>query len=154
MSLVTLRKYCGRARQLARGWVLPGMLLIALPLSERKVLIYVTNSAGDNVHVIDAETDRVVQVIEGIEVPHDVNFSRDGSQVYITNESENVLDVVDQKSGKITKKVALSGRPNTLAVTKDGGRIFVAIRSARRLSDTGRQIYGRGLARSNVINRH
>jgi YVTN family beta-propeller protein len=130
MSLVTLRRYCGRARHLAQGWLLPGMLLIALPLSARTVRIYVTNSAGDNVHVIDPETDKVVQVIEGIEVPHDVNFSRDGSQVYVSNESENVLDVVDQKSGKIIKKVALSGRPNMIAVTKDGGRVFVAIRSA------------------------
>jgi DNA-binding beta-propeller fold protein YncE len=75
-------------------------------------------------------TDKVVQVIEGIEAPHDVHFSPDGRRVYIRNESEFVLDVVDQKSGTIIKKIPLSGRPNTIAVTKDGGRVFVAIREA------------------------
>jgi len=116
-------------------WPLPVVLLIALalalpsplPSAARTVRIYVTNHAGDTVDVIDPVTDKVVQVIGGIELPHDVGFSPDGRQVYITNESENVLDVVDQTSGTITKKVPLSGRPNTLAVTKDGKRIFIAI---------------------------
>jgi len=104
------------------------MLWISLPLSTGTVRIYVTNSAGDTVDVIDPVTDKVVQRIEGIEAPHDVNFSPDGSRVYVSDEPESMLDVVDQKSGKITKKIPLSGRPNVIAVTKDGGRVFVAIR--------------------------
>ena len=45
-------------------------------------LIYVTNSAGDNVHVIDSATNKVVQVIKGIEASHGVAFSPDGKTVY------------------------------------------------------------------------
>lgn len=93
------------------------------------VRIYVTNSAGNTIDVIDPASNRVVQVIRGIELPHGVNFSPDGARVYISNESENVLDVVDRKSGEILRKVALSGRPNNIAVTKDGGRVLVGIRS-------------------------
>ena len=104
-------------------------LLLALPLpaSADSVRIYVTNSAGDNIHVIDPATQKVVQVIKGIEASHGVGFSPDGQRVYVSNEADDTLDVVEQKSGKIIKKIHLSGRPNNIAVTKDGGRVVVAL---------------------------
>jgi YVTN family beta-propeller protein len=42
-------------------------LLTPSPARAETVRIYVTNSAGDSVHVIDPTTHRVVQVIDGIE---------------------------------------------------------------------------------------
>ena len=90
--------------------------------------IYITNSAGNTVDVIDSSTNQVVQVIRGIELPHGVVFSPDAKRVYISNESESVVDVVDRESAKILKKVALSGHPNNLTITKDGGRVLVGIR--------------------------
>jgi YVTN family beta-propeller protein len=98
-------------------------------------LVYVTNSAGDTVDVIDTTTNRIVQVIRGIELPHGIAFAPDGTRVYISNESESVLDVVDRKSGEILRKVALSARPNNLAITKDGGRVLVGIRANPGLID-------------------
>src|SRR3989442_9894021 len=98
------------------------------PSSGETVRIYVTNSAGDTIDVIDPATNKVVQVIRGIELPHGIAFSPDGTRVYVSNESESVLDVVDRKSGKIEKKISLSARPNNLAITKDGGRVLVGIR--------------------------
>ncbi len=91
--------------------------------------IYVTNSAGNTIDVIDPATNKVVQVIRSIELPHGVSFSPDGARVYVSNESEDVLDVVDRQTCEILRKVALSGRPNNIAVTKDGGRVLVGIRS-------------------------
>src|SRR6267154_2325553 len=132
MSTTAMRGYCGRLSQV---WFLLGLLLMALPLSAKTFRIYVTNHAGDTVDVIDPATNKILQVIEGVEVPHDVSFSPDGSRVYLSIESENVLDVVDRKTGKIIKKVARSGRPNTIAVTKDGGRVFVGIRSTPGVLD-------------------
>ena len=118
MNLEALR-YCFRLRYL---WI-----LLALPLSAGTARIYITNSAGDTVMVIDPATNKVVQEIQGIEVPHGVTFAPNGSRVYISNESETVLDVVDQKTGKIIKKVPLSGHPNNVAITKDGRQVLVAI---------------------------
>jgi YVTN family beta-propeller protein len=101
------------------------LALAAQPASAETVRVYVTNSAGDNVHVVDPATNKVVQVIEGIEAPHGVDFSPDGGRVYLSNEADSTLDVVDRETGKIVKKVPLSGHPNNIAVSKD--RIFVCI---------------------------
>src|SRR5215510_3845658 len=100
----------------------------AAPAWAGPVRIYVTDSAGDTVHVIDAASNKVVQIIKGIEAPHGVTFSPDGARVYVSNESDNSLDVVDRKSGAILKKVPLSGHPNNIAITNDGGRVVVCIR--------------------------
>src|SRR6266699_1339129 len=97
--------------------------------------IYVTNSAGDTVDVIDSAKNKIVQVIGGIELPHGIAFSPDGSRVYISNESESVLDVMDGKSGKILQKVSLSGRPNNIAITKDGDRVLAGIRTEPGIVD-------------------
>jgi YVTN family beta-propeller protein len=118
----------------SRSLTCAGLLLASaaapLPASASNVRIYVTNSAGDSIHVVDPATNKVVQVIKGIEAPHGINFSPDGSRVYVSNESDSTLDVVDQKSGKLLRKVKLSGHPNNIAVTKDGGRVVVGIAQA------------------------
>src|SRR5499425_1804174 len=99
----------------------------AFPASADLVRVYVTNSAGDSIHVIDPTTNKVVQVIKGIEAAHGIAFAPDGSKVYVSNEADSTLDVFDRKSGKLIKKVALSEHPNNIAVTKDGGRVVVGI---------------------------
>src|SRR6267143_2141055 len=96
---------------------------------------YVTNSAGNTIDVIDPASNRIVQTIHGIELPHGVAFSPDGARVYFSNESESVLDVVDQKSGEILKKIPLSARPNNIAITKDGGRVLAGIREGPGVID-------------------
>ena len=101
--------------------------LAPLPAFASTARVYITNSAGDSIHVIDPTTNKVVQVIKGIEAAHGINFAADGSKVYVSNESTSTLDVFDAKSGKLIKKVELTAHPNNIAVSKDGSRIFVAI---------------------------
>jgi YVTN family beta-propeller protein len=100
-----------------------------------KVRIYITNSAGNTVDVVDPAANKVVQTIQGIELPHGVVFSPDGSRVYISNESESVLDVIEGDGGHILEKVALSGHPNNLTITKDGRRVLVGIREGKGVLD-------------------
>ncbi len=87
---------------LKHSWLV--LVLATLPASAATVRIYVTNSAGDRVDVVDPTTNTVVQVIKGIEAPHGINFSPDGSRVYVSNESDGTLDVFDQKSGRPRQK--------------------------------------------------
>src|ERR1700674_1119016 len=107
---------------------LAGVFVCALTLSaaENKVVrIIQTNSAGDNVHVIDPVTNTVVGVITGIEANHGVAVAPDGSHIYISDESASTLDVADGTTFKVIKRIALSGHPNNIAIGRDGRRLYV-----------------------------
>jgi YVTN family beta-propeller protein len=93
-----------------------------------KVRIIQTNSAGDNVHIIDPLTNTVVGQITGIEVGHGAAAAPDGSRIYISNEADSTLDVVDGRTLRVTNKIPLSGHPNNIAAGRDGHRVYVAIR--------------------------
>jgi len=103
---------------------------LALPLSAATVRIIQTNSAGDDVSIIDPATNKVVGTIHGIEVNHGAAAAPDGSRYYISNEGESTLDVVDQKTLKVTKSIPLSGHPNNISISKDGKRVYVSIARA------------------------
>ena len=118
-----------------------------------KVRILQTNSAGDNVHIIDPVSNKVVGVIEGIEVGHGAVASPDGRWIYVSNEAESTLDFVDVRTLRIMSKVPLTGHPNNLAIGKDGRKVYVSIRSepggvdivdtaAKRLAKTVRTNHG------------
>jgi len=103
-------------------------LVAPLPASAASaVRVYITNSAGDSIHVIDPATQKVVQEIKNFPGAHALDFSPDGTKVFVTNEETSTLDVLDRKTGKLIKKIELSGHPNLVAVTKKGDRAVVAI---------------------------
>lgn len=104
------------------------LLLAALPLAAGSIRIWQTNSAGDNVDVIDPATNKVVLKVNDIEVPHGVTFSPDGKRAYISCEAEETLIAVDTKTGKHLGSASLSGHPNNISISKDGKRVFVGIR--------------------------
>ena len=64
----------------------------APPLHER---IIQTNSAGDDVHIIDPKTNTVVGHAVGMDANHGAAVAPDGSRIYISNEANSTLDVVD-----------------------------------------------------------
>src|SRR5689334_24999612 len=97
-------------------------LLFALPLAASTVRIIQTNSAGDNVHIIDPATNKVVGQITGIEVGHGAAAAPDGSRLYVSNEADSTLDVVDGRTLRVMSKVPLTGHPNNIAASRDGAR--------------------------------
>jgi YVTN family beta-propeller protein len=106
-----------------------GLPLTMSSAATKEARIYVANYGDSTISVVDAASNKVVKVIEGIAMPHGVVTSPDGKRIYVSSESEQVIDVVDPESGKIVKKIALSGRPQNLAITADGARVLVCIRS-------------------------
>src|ERR1041385_5619946 len=101
-------------------------LLLALPLAASSVRIIQTNSAGDDVSIIDPATNKVVGTIHGIEVNHGAAAGPDGNRYYISNEAHTTLDVVDTKTLNVSRKIPLSGHPNNIAIGKDGKRVYVS----------------------------
>src|SRR5438105_15898653 len=94
------------------------LLLGTLPAAAQTARIYVTNSAGDSIHVIDHATQKVVQTIGPIEAAHGIDFSPDGKRVYVSSEADSTLDVFYRLSGKRIARVTLTGHPNTIAKRK------------------------------------
>src|SRR5579872_6043251 len=95
----------------------PLILIAAAPfiaLAANQPRVIQTNAAGDNVHIIDPATNKIVKIISGIEVPHGAVIAPDGSRIYVTEEPTRTLDVVDAKTARVTAKIPLSGRPNNV----------------------------------------
>lgn len=117
----------GRVRRSLTFLSLIAVAAATLSAQPPRAVIVQTNAAGDNIHLIDPATNKVVGEITGIEVNHGVAAAPDGSRLYVTNEAEHRLDVVDGRSLKVTGHVPLSGRPNNVAIGKDGRYVYVAI---------------------------
>ena len=121
-------------KQAFRGGLtaLAGILLCTVSFSlaaaqQSKVRIVQTNSAGDNIHIIDPVTNKVVGEIKGVEAPHGVAVAPDGSRIYVSEQSDFTLTVIDGKTLQVTKKIPLSGNPNLVDITPDGRFLYVAI---------------------------
>ena len=116
--------------QTLAAWVKGQKMGTAPQARSTKVRIVQTNSAGDNVHVIDPATNKVVGVIDGIEVGQGAAGAPDGSRLYVSNEADSTLDVVDARTLHVVAKIPLSGHPNNIAIGKDGRRVYISIRQA------------------------
>jgi len=121
-------------QQVSRGSlaVLAGIALCTVSIStlsaqNAKLRIIQTNSAGDNIHIIDPATNKVMGEIKGIEAPHGVTVAPDGSKIYVSEEATNTVTVFDGKTLQVIKRIPLSGNPNLIDITPDGKQIYVAI---------------------------
>jgi YVTN family beta-propeller protein len=90
--------------------------------------LYVTNSAGDNIHVIDLGSLKVIGEIRTGEHPHGAAVSADGRRFFTTVEGDQTLRVIDTARDQVIQSIKLSGLPNQCAVTPDGRFVGVPIR--------------------------
>lgn len=96
------------------------------PLHERVIQ---TNSAGDDVHIIDTKTNKVVGRIVGIDANHGAAVSPDGARIYVSNEADSTLDVVDSRTRNVITKIKISGHPNNIGISLDGRYVYVSVHS-------------------------
>ncbi len=116
--------------QTLAAWVQGATLDAAPKPAALHARIIQTNSAGDNVHIIDPTTNRVVGEIKGIEVGHGAAAAPDGSRIYVSNEAGSTLDVVDARTLRVMTRIPLTGHPNNISISRNGRRVYVAIREA------------------------
>jgi YVTN family beta-propeller protein len=90
-------------------------------------ILYVANSQGDDVTVIDLPTQKVITTIKVGPIVHGVCAPADGRHAYVTIESEHALKVVDTKTNAVTDTIALPGQPNECAATSDGHYVVVPL---------------------------
>ena len=109
------------------------LLAFAATLLAGTERIYVANTGGADVSVIDPATNSVIGVIRISKHPHAIVASLDKSRLYVPSEQEDVLDVVDLGTSKVIHRVPLGRQPNNLAITPDGRRVYVCIRGESRV---------------------
>jgi YVTN family beta-propeller protein len=93
------------------------------------IKLYVTNSLGDDITVIDLRTLKVVGDIKVGEHVHGLAAREDGRRLFTTIESEHNLKVIDTATDKVIETVPLTGMPNQCAVTPDGRFVATPIRN-------------------------
>jgi YVTN family beta-propeller protein len=109
-------------------------LLIVLALSLRcfsaseNFLLYVGNSRGDDVSVVDLASLKVIGDITVGPRVHGLALTQDGRRLFTTSEIDHTLVISDTETHKIIGTVKLPGKPNQCAVTPDGRYVTVPIR--------------------------
>ena len=89
--------------------------------------LYVANTSGDSLSVIDLDRQEVVREIKIGQHPHGLALSPDQRKIYCTVESERAIKFLDTATDQIGASVATTGVPNQLAATPDGHWLYVAI---------------------------
>ncbi len=96
--------------------------------------LYVANSAGNDIHVIDAATYKVIKSVEVGPQPHGLAATKNGDLMFITIENsdgeEGELLWFDTATDTVTKRMKIGPRPNQLACTPDGKLVYIPIDDA------------------------
>jgi len=92
--------------------------------------IYVTNSQGDDITVIDLASRKATDDVRVGRDVHGVCAPADARRIFTTIESEKSLKIIDTADDEITAAIPLTGTPNQCASTPDGRYVDVPIRDA------------------------
>lgn len=109
--------------------VLSGCLAGGAAAAEKQRQLWVTNSAGNDVHVFDCATWELIRRIEVGPNPHGISATADGRTVHIALEhfrkDAGELLWIDTATGKTTSRLAVGPLPNENECTPDGKWIYV-----------------------------
>src|SRR6516225_9703949 len=91
--------------------------------------LYVANSAGNDIHIIDTSTNRVIQRVEVGPEPHGLAATAAGDQIFVTIENTRgefgELLWFDPIADTVTRRMTIGPRPNQLACTPDGNLVYI-----------------------------
>jgi YVTN family beta-propeller protein len=90
-------------------------------------MLYVANSQGDDITIIDLATQKVVKTLKVGPIVHGVCAQADGRRAFATIESEHSLKVIDTKTNEVTDTIPLGGQPNECAATSNGRYVVVPL---------------------------
>ena len=90
--------------------------------------LYVGNSRGDDISIIDMASLKVTGVIKAAERVHGICVQADGRRLFATVETDHTLRIIDTATLQTIATIKVTGRPNQCAVTPDGKYVAVPIR--------------------------
>jgi len=89
--------------------------------------LYVANTAGDTLSVIDLDRQGVVREMQIGKHPHGLALSPDNRRIYCSVETDRAVRFLDTATDEVVATVPTRGVPNQLAATPDGNWVYVAI---------------------------
>src|SRR5262245_12995101 len=92
------------------------------------IKLYVADTQGDDLAVIDATRMKLIGNAQVGLNPHGAVASPDGHTLYVTIEGTNELVAFDTADDKVTRRVPVGRSPNEPTVTADGRYVFVPLR--------------------------
>src|SRR5580704_9642121 len=104
------------------------MALGADKSASRDFKLYVGNSRGDDISIIDLASLKVTGEIKAGERVHGVCLQADGKRLFVTVETDHTLRIIDTATQQTIGTVKVTGRPNQCAATPDGKYVAVPIR--------------------------
>jgi YVTN family beta-propeller protein len=124
---VTMRRACLFALLGCSFLALPATA--ADPAKPAKAKLYITNSGGDDVSVIDPTSHRQLARIEVGLHPHGIAVPAAQDVIYVTVEDSKPSELVaiDPHTDKVVKRLPVGNKPNELAVTPDGKFAYIPV---------------------------
>jgi YVTN family beta-propeller protein len=109
--------------------VVPTWAGAAEPAAKVRQKLYVTNSQGDDVTVVDAATHQVIGRIEVGDRPHGIAVPAAQNVILVSIEGRNPGELVwiDPITDKVMRRMDIGPAPNQLAVTPDGKFAYVPV---------------------------
>jgi PQQ-dependent catabolism-associated beta-propeller protein len=96
------------------------LLLLTASAAQAAPRVFVTNEEGNDVSVIDAVTNKVVQTIPVGKRPRGIGVSPDGKEVYVAVSGDNSIVVIDSATLKVARRFNCGDDPETFAVHPNG----------------------------------
>ncbi len=95
------------------------------PSTGSKSYLYVTNSRGDTVSVIDTITNKYITNIPVGQMPFGVAINPAGTKVYVVNYYSNNVSVIDITTNSVTDSITVGSHPLNIAVDPAGTKVYV-----------------------------
>ncbi len=121
---------------MSKRWLSIMLVLVCVPASvtagdaiKVRQKLYVTNSAGNDVTIVDVASNKVIGKIEVGLHPHGIAVPASQDVVLVTIEGTKPAELVwiDPYTDKVIKRIPIGPAPNQLAVTPDGKFAYVPV---------------------------
>ena len=96
-------------------------------------LLYVVNTGGNQINIIDVDKKEIIGNIQTGKGPGRIKITPDGKTLVYNLQFEPGVGFADVESSKQVAVVQLSGRPLSLTMTNDGKRAFAGIQDQNKV---------------------
>jgi YVTN family beta-propeller protein len=111
---------------MTRALVLAAVLVLGAAAQAVAATLYVTNTKGDSVSIIDTTTLEVTGTIKlGAGKPNRIVAHPDGKTAWVVYDKSHDLGVIDLEQKKLVKRVKIGGNPYNLNFSPDGRYLYV-----------------------------